>query len=180
MPVMCVSTSVLALILLAASTLPPVGEPYTAEGRIERIDRGVDAITTWIALQSGDPLAVQASPDSQPPPVGSRIRITGTRRDDLVLAGPDGHTRRFPVVHTSGEWTTTNTPAPRQAWLAWVLGGLFLVVCTLMIVLGRSARPRRSRASTGTQPPSFETAPLPADPVDALAELARQADEEEA
>ncbi|MDG1837487.1 MAG: hypothetical protein P8I91_01630 [Phycisphaerales bacterium] len=180
MPVTCVSTSVLALVLLAASTLPPVGDPYTAKGRIERIDRGVDAITTWIALQTGDPLAVQASPDSQPPPVGSLIRITGTRRDDLVLAGPNGHMRRYPVVHTSGAWTSTNTPAPRQTWLVWVLGGLFLVVCTLMIVLGRSGCQRRNRASTETQIPSFETVLLPADPVDALAELARQADEEEA
>ncbi len=180
MPVMGVSTSVLALVLLAASTLPPVGEPYTVEGRIERIDRGVDAITTWIALQSGDPLAVQASPGSQPPPVGSRIRITGTRRDDLVVTGPDGHTRYFPVVHTSGAWTPINTPARSSGWLAWVLGGLFLMVCTMTIVLGRSARLRPSRALAETQPPSFETAPLPADPVDALAELARQADEEEA
>ena len=142
MPVMGVTTSVLALVLLAASTLPPVGEPYTVEGRIERIDRGVDAITTWIALQSGDPLAVQASPGSQPPPVGSRIRITGTRRDDLVVTGPDGHTRYFPVVHTSGAWTPINTPARSSGWLAWVLGG------ALSCGLHDDNRPRSLGSST--------------------------------
>ncbi|MDP6986845.1 MAG: hypothetical protein QGG74_02260 [Phycisphaerales bacterium] len=172
------------IVLMAAVSLPPVGGAIVVEGRIEQIDPGRSGPSDiWIRGVDDRPILVRGGEEDSAI-VGDWVRAEGTRGEDRIQRARDGQRHRYTLVQASGPLARL-APSAMSAWLTMILIGLLGVFLVLAIVFGRAQlRPRPARLRTGrddleTAWSSVEPSGLPADPVDALAELSRRADEEQ-
>ncbi len=95
-----------------------------------------------------------------------------------MQAARDGRTRVYRAARLHGQWVAAQPPSG-DWWLPVVVAGLFVLFLVAAVWAGRRKTVRRSAAAPRIAL-AVDPSPLPADPADALAALARQADEEDA
>ena len=176
--------------LLAAAVgsgrVPPIGEPITVEGRIDQIDdEGPSGPSgMWMRVGYDRAVLVRGGGRLGDFVVGERVRAEGTRGEDHVHVARDGRIRRYSVVLAT-EPIVRLQGAGIPMWIPATLAGLLAVFLVLALVLGRlqaRPRPRRSGAAVADVDAAWsalDPGDLPTDPIDALAELARRADDED-
>ena len=173
------------IVLLAAVSLPPIGEPMSVEGRIEQIDQEQSGFRDiWIRAAGDQLVLVRGHEQVEECIVGDRVHAACTRGEDSVQIARDGRTRRYTFLQAEGPLLRMSS-APFPVWMLALLAGLLAVFLMLAIMFGRRPiRPRPARVM-GVENEleadwlAVEPSDLPADPADALAELARRADEEQ-
>jgi hypothetical protein len=168
-----------------AAVLPAVGEPIAVEGRIDQIDRGTaPSAGVWLRMADDQAVVVRGSGGATTLAIGTRMRAEGTRGEDLVQVARDGRTRHYPVVLATGPLLAMPETSIKM-WMPALLGGLLVVFLVLAILFGRRPPRRRSAGARGRLDDldahwsTLDPGDLPADPIDALAEMARRADEED-
>ena len=114
--------------------------------------------------------------------VGDRVRTKGIRGEDHVQVARDGRVHRYTLVLATGPPVPVSATA-FPAWMFVVLPLLLAALLVLALTFGRrQVRTRPPRLSGRGRDlesgwSTLEPSDLPADPIDALAELSRRADE---
>lgn len=167
-----------------------IGDSWHFDGRIDRIDRAAadvaqPAAVVWVRLSEDQPIRVVVAVMPMDMSVGDDVHVQGVRGEQYTAAARDGQIHQYFVVD-GGVLSPANSVAGSWAWAVVVLPVL-LGVC-LLVALNVGRHQRRHRILRGGadmgdsadwQPlEHLESGDLPADPIEALVELARRTDED--
>ncbi len=174
------------MLILGLSLITSVqaAEPTQVRGVVAQIDVVHSGGThVWLRPELGDPVRVQWRMPDVLPEVGDEVVFQVRWQDPVVDRARDGVVRTWPTAMGIG-WQPV--PRPGSERYADVMTGLLAILGVIFVgvfLLSRSSgQGKRGSARRRTEAlPSgwgVESTDLPADPAEALAELARRADEE--
>ncbi len=169
----------LVFLLAGMAPMPLVGDQWQVRGRVERVDHDAAGDLAWVRQLGMGPILVQLPQGTDLPEIGQWLEAEGMRQPDRQGESMAGDIRQWPVIQAAGvQYGEVSEGVAWNLIIGLVAGFLILVgVCALRP--NRHTR-RPSAVEDCDWPESEEITDLSVDPAEALAELARRADEGEA
>ena len=170
------------LLVISLATAVGAAPLYQLQGRVDQtdpLDHGGTHV--WIRPADAPPVRVLLDSSLGVPQLGDHITVQVQWDDPVADRARDGVVRTWRAATGTG-WRTVRAMA--QTSNVATLGALIVILAlTFGAVLLLSRRHQRRTRSMGSKPPKpdwpMKPADLPEDPAEALAELARRADEED-